>query len=462
MSEIKEYDVIVVGFGKAGKTIAMKRAKAGDRVAIVERSAQMYGGTCINIGCVPTKTLLHWAREYVSAAKLDGKQECCADRGQMQQRWDVLRARRNQLITKMNAANLAMVQAAGAQVIDGSARFIAPKTLEVAGKQYTAETIIINTGAESAKLSVEGADLETVVNSTQIQFVEKLPRRLAIIGGGPIGLEFGTLFAELGTEVTVLDRGDTFLPRVDQTVAQKVRNHLVENAGFTIHNSVQVQRITRENEDTVVHFENAAGEAQKVCADLVLAAAGRVPATEELNLAAAKIATTERGFVQVDTHLHTSVAGVYAAGDVAGSPQFTYVSFDDHRVIMRDRWGDAALDTNNRLIPTTTFIHPPLATVGETEEQLRARGATYMVREADIANIAVMPRPKIIGNPTGCARIFVGENDQILGATLWCVDAQELINTVTLAMNHGVSATDLGQGIYTHPASHELFNGLLG
>lgn len=454
MQEHMKVDVLVVGFGKAGKTIAMKRAKAGDSVVLVEKSAKMYGGTCINIGCVPTKTLLHQVRSLAEAQKLVGEK---LDADEV---WAKAQNVRNTLIEKMNAANLKMVQDTGVTVVDGEAKFVDSKTVVVNGKKISGETVIINTGATAVKLPIPGGDLDTVVDSTQIQFVEDRPKELAIIGSGPIGLEFASLFAATGTKVTIIDAANEFLPRVDQKVAEAVKKHL-EDAGVKFRFGVKVQKFSKVAEKTVVtYLENDVEK--ETPADLILVAVGRKPATAALDLENVGIETTARGAVQVDDHIRTNVEGVYAAGDVAGSPQFTYVSFDDHRIILADRWADGGRVTDDRVIPTTTFIEPPLATVGKTPEELEQQGVEFTVKEAKIADIAVMPRPKIVGEPEGMARIIVDKEGQILGATLWCIDAQELINTVALAIKHKIPASALGQGIYTHPSSYELFNGILG
>ncbi|MEJ4099407.1 FAD-dependent oxidoreductase [Corynebacterium mastitidis] len=459
-----ELDVIVLGFGKAGKTIAMKRGRAGDRVAIVEQSPQMYGGTCINVGCVPTKTLLTAAHRHRIAGGEDHAGAFAA-----------ARRHRDEFVARLNAVNKEMAVDSNVRVIDGHGRFTGPNTVEVTGGSealtLTAPTIVINTGAVPARPDVPGVDLDRVVDSTAVQRLPELPARLAVVGGGPIGLEFATMFAQFGSRVTVLDGSDVFLSRYDRDIAEAVREDL-EAQGVTILGGARATSFEAAAGGGVrVRHGGGGGEAsaEAVEADYALLAIGRRPNTEDLNLQAAGVAVTERGAVRVDECLRTSAPGIYAAGDVTGGPQFTYISYDDHRIILEDRWGTGAAPRSaaGRLFPTTTFLTPPLSQIGmgeqEAREEVARRGHTLAVRAQDIKDIAIMPRPKILGQPQGRAKFLVdAEEDRILGATLYCVDSQELINTVAVAMRHGVPASGLGAGIYTHPSGSEVFNALLG
>lgn len=444
MSEMT-VDVLVIGFGKAGKTIAMKRASAGDTVAIVEASPQMYGGTCINIGCVPTKRLLtdaHRGLDYLEATQ-----------------------QRDDFISKLNAANKAMQTSRGVLIVDGTARFTAAHTVQVTGGDdqlsITADTIIINTGAVAVRPDLPGIHSSRVVDSTQIQHLDARPERLVVVGGGPIGLEFATMFAGFGSQVTVLDGAPRFLSRSDEDIAAAVAEELGAQ-GIQIQEQVRVTGFREGNDSIVVEYDGGS-----IDADLVLLAIGRRPNTDDLDLSSGGIVTTDTGAVQVDEHLRTNVEGVYAAGDVTGGPQFTYISFDDHRVIMDDRWGTGERVTTGRIFPTTTFLEPPLSQVGLSEEQARekaaAEGFELAVKAANVADLAIVPRPKILRTPQGRVKFLVdASHDRILGATLWCIDSQELINTVALAITEGIPASHLGDGIWTHPSSSEIFNALLG
>ena len=438
-------DVLVIGWGKAGKTIAGRLAAEGRKVALVERSAQMYGGTCINIACVPTKDLID------SASKRDGRDPVSYFTSAV--------ADRDALISALNHANHAMLEGK-VLLLDGIASFTGPHTVKVAGGDdeiaVHAETIIVNTGSHPAALPIPGADGPRVHNSTTIQHVDPLPSRLVIVGGGFIGLEFAQMFARFGSQVTLLEAGETFAPALDSDIATRVRG-MLEGEGITVVTGAQVTSF----DDAGDHVDIVTGD-RTFAADAVLVAAGRRPATEDLNLAAAGVATDERGYIIVDDQLRTNVEGVYAVGDVNGGPQFTYVSPDDNRVLW-DTLHDGPRRRDDRVgVPATTFLDPPLSEVGMTMRQARESGRSVLVATKDVAAIAAMPRPKIVGQTEGVIRVFVDADDHtILGATLWCIDSQELVNLVSLAMRLGARYETLRDGIWTHPSSTEAFNEVL-
>ncbi|AIT62090.1 FAD-dependent oxidoreductase [Corynebacterium doosanense] len=437
----KSFDLIVVGFGKAGKTIAMKRATAGDSVALIERDPTMYGGTCINIGCVPTKKLLF---ETASGADFPAAVEA-----------------RDTLIGTLNAANLKLAEDAGVTVITGDARFLAAKEISVSAGddelRLTADRVIINTGSAPNWPDIPGIDSPRVYDSTSIQHITPTPRHLAIVGGGPIGLEFATLFSGQGARVTVLDSGDRPLGAFDQDVAA-LGADLLRERGVDIVTGARVSGFS----DTGSGLEVSYGE-EKTLVDAALVAIGRHPATAGLGLEDAGIEVGERGEVVVDTHLRTSVDGVWAVGDVTGGPQFTYISYDDHRIVLAQLADREGHSTDERIFPTTTFLEPPLSTIGLGEQEAIDAGYDIEVRQGLIKDMPIVPRPKIVGETDGMAKFIVDtQTGLILGATLFCVDSQELINTVAVAMRHGVSAAELGDGIYTHPSTSEVFNQVLG
>lgn len=439
-------DVLVIGWGKAGKTIAGRLAGEGRNVALVERSAQMYGGSCINVACVPTKDLID------SASKRDGRDPVSYFTSAV--------ADRDALIAKLNHVNHAMLEGK-VLLLDGEASFTGPHNVKVVGGAdeiaVHAETIIVNTGSHPATLPIPGADGPRVHDSTTIRHVDPLPSRLVVVGGGFIGLEFAQMFTRFGSQVTLLEAGDTFAPALDSDVAERVRS-MLESEGVTI---VTDARATSFH-DTGHHIDVATGD-RTFTADAVLVAAGRLPATENLHLEAAGVATDERGHITVDTQLRTSVDGIYAVGDVNGGPQFTYISLDDNRVLW-DTLHDGPRRRDDRVaVPTTTFLDPPLSQVGMTMRQARESDRSVLVASKNVSTIAAMPRPKIVGQTEGLIRVLVDADDHtVLGATLWCIDSQELVNLVGLAMRLGARDETLRDGIWTHPSSTEAFNEVLG
>ena len=447
--ESLEVDVLVIGWGKAGKTLAGLLAGKGRRVALVEKSSEMYGGSCINIACIPTKDLI------VSA---ENRRESDDPATYFASSVDA----RDTLINKLRSVNHGMLEGK-VTLLDGFASFTSAHTVSIAAGaetlEVTAETIIINVGTIPNVPDIPGADLPGVFDSTTIQHVSPFPARLGIIGGSFIAMEFASMFRNFGSEVTMLDRSETFGKRLDADVAAVVRSDL-EGAGVKIVSGARVASISSSEGGVRISLEDGSSFDY----DAALLATGRTPATAGLNLEAAGIETNERGFIRVDDHLLTNVPGIYAVGDVNGGPQFTYVSYDDHRIVADHLLGSGTRAVSDRVaVPTTTFLTPPLATVGMTESEARESGRSVLVASAPVASIAVMPRPKIVGDPRGIVKFLVdAESEQILGANLYCIDSQELINTVALAMRMRASYKMLLDGIWTHPSSTEAFNGVLG
>lgn len=266
------------------------------------------------------------------------------------------------------------------------------------------------------------------------------------------------MFAGFGAQVTVLERGERILAREDADVAASVAQALADR-GVEVRTGARVVELDDDGQTVTVVLEDGS----RLTAHAVLAAVGRVPATEGLGLDTAGIETDDSGAVVVDDHLRTSVEGVFAVGDVNGGPQQTYVSYDDHRIVLAQLTGDGRRSTADRVaVPTTTFVTPPFARVGASEEELRAKGVDVAVHAKPVAKIAAMPRPKTLGETHGLIKFCVDpETDLVLGAARHTVDAQELVNLVALAMRAGVTASELRDGIWTHPSTTEALNEVL-
>ncbi|HLR93878.1 MAG TPA: FAD-dependent oxidoreductase [Jiangellaceae bacterium] len=282
------------------------------------------------------------------------------------------------------------------------------------------------------------------------------------VGGGYVGLEFASMFTHYGSSVTVLDRGERPLAFEDDDVADTAAGALRDD-GVTITAGATVTEVSDRTEKAEVAYR-IAGSEHRITADAVLLALGRTPATEGLGLQAAGVETDEKGYIVVDEFLRTSASGIYAAGDVNGGPQFTYVSLDDNRILAGELLDNDERSTADRIaVPYTMILTPPLARVGLTEVQAREQGYDVQVGAKQIADIATAPRPKIERDPRGIVKVVVdGKTDQVLGAALMQVHAQEVINLVALAIRHGITATQLRDSIYTHPSSTEVFNEVLG
>ena len=441
------FDLVVIGFGRGGKTLAGAMGRRGKRVAVIERSAQMYGGTCPNVGCVPTKSLIHHA-------------ETGADHG------EAVEKTRN-LTTRLRGINFSILDTMDSvTVLTGRAAFVDPKTVEVSAGDdrmtVTGDTIIIDTGAEPVRPAVPGLAASTRVHtSTDLIGRDNLPRRLAVLGGGHVGIEFASMFAQFGSEVTVLDQAPRILGHEDDDVAAAAEQVLAD-AGVRFVLGAQVIGLSETAEGAELDYRQGE-DGGTVVVDAVLLAAGRKPATEGLRLDLAGVATTPGGAVEVDDQLRTRQPHIFAVGDVKGGPQFTYVSLDDSRIVADQLTGLGTRSTADRVhIPYALFLTPPLARVGLTEREAREQGYAVKVAEKAVADVVAMPKAKILGETRGLMKFVIdAKTDLILGAALLSVDAQELINLVTLAMRHGVTAGDLRDGIYTHPSSTEAFNEVL-
>ena len=432
------YDLIVIGFGKAGKTLAAKMATQGKKVALIERSKAMYGGTCINIACIPTKTLLVAAEKGLT--------------------FDQVTAEKNAVTSRLNSKNYAGVSGAGVDIIDGEAHFLSNKVIEiVAGdekEELTAETIVINTGAVSNVLPIPGlTETKNVYDSTGIQNLKELPKRLGVLGGGNIGLEFAGLYNKLGSQVTVLDAAPVFLPRVEPSIAALAKQYMKED-GIQLLQNVRTTQVKNDGDEVVVVTED--GEFHF---DALLYATGRKPNVEPLHLENTDIELTERGAIKVDKHLETSVPGVFAVGDVNGGLQFTYISLDDFRILYSYLAGDGSYTLEDRKnVPTSMFITPPLAQIGLTEKEAQEQGLPIAVKEIPVA---AMPRGHVNADLRGAFKAVVNtETKEIVGATIFSAGAQEIINILTVAMDNKIPYTYLSKQIFTHPTLAENLNDL--
>ncbi len=451
---MRQVDAAVIGFGKGGKTLAGAFAAAGKTVALVEKSPKMYGGTCINVACIPTKSLVHSAA--LSAAQGGTFSERAARYATAVDEKD----RVTGLLRSKNYRKLADLP--NVEVVDGTASFADATHLTVAKPDGTRETIeaaqaFINTGARPFVPPIPGVDGPRVHVSETLLDVRTLPERLVIIGGGYIGMEFASMYANFGSQVTVVQNEDAFLPREDAEIAAAVLDS-VEGRGIRVIRGAGVRRIDDEADQAVVTVEISGAE-ERLPADAVLVATGRRPNVDGLNLEAAGVELTERGAVRTDEHLRTTAPNIWALGDVPGGLQFTYISLDDSRIVKADVLGDGARTTANRgTVPYSVFLDPPLSRAGMTEQEARAAGFDVKVAKLPAAAI---PKAQLLQKPTGLLKAVVDAGTgRILGAHLFCEESYEMINTIKLAMDAGLPYQVLRDAVYTHPTMSEAFNDL--
>lgn len=446
---MRNVDNIIIGFGKAGKTLAGFLGNKGESVILVEKDPLMYGGTCINVACIPSKKLA-WKANERKISELDNETYFANSMTE-----------KNALIAALNKGNYNKVATApNVEVLDGVASFknqntILVKTsteeLELQGKR-----IFINTGAtpfipNNIQLS------DTVITSKELLSLPKLPKKLTIIGGGFIGLEFASTYAQYGTEVTVLDQGKVFLPREDEDIANAVKESF-DALGVKILNGVTVNSVDNGTTPKVT-YTDATGKEITIEQDIVLVATGRKPNIADLNLEAAGIELTERGAIKVNEYLQTNIPNIWALGDVNGGPNFTYISLDDFRIIKDFLFDKKGYSTKDRqTFPTSTFILPTLSQVGLSEKAAKEAGYDIIVKKLAVSNI---PKAKIITNQTGIYKAIIdAKTNKILGATIFAVESHEVINIIALAMRLGADYRVLGTQIFTHPTMAEALNDL--
>lgn len=404
----------------------------------------MYGGTCINIACLPSKRLIIEAANGVSYVDaVNGKNEMT----------EQLREKNYHMLADEKTVT----------VLDGKAHFIADHEIEVElpnGKkaQYKGDRIFINTGAVPVMLPIPGLkESKYILDSTQAMDEKKMPKNLTIIGAGYIGLEFASMFAKYGSKVTVLDHNKEFLAREDEDISNAVRKDM-EDAGIKFELGADIEKITDEKTDAKVTYQ-INGKTKTINADRILVATGRKPNTENLGLENTAIETTDRGAIKVDDFLRTTVDNVWAIGDVKGGLQFTYISLDDFRIIKDQLFGTGArMVSDRKVIPYSVFISPALSQVGLNEKQANKLEKEYKLFKLPVTAI---PKAKVAKDNRGLFKALVDpETEKILGATLYGIESYELINMISLAMKAHLSYTVLRDQIYTHPTMSEAFNDL--
>lgn len=454
---MKQYDAIIIGFGKAGKTLAAELSNRGWQVAVVERSSMMYGGTCPNIACIPTKTLVHEAGiaallyhdDYPKQANL----------------YKQAIGRKNRLTSFLRNNNYERLsKRPNVTVYTGEGSFVSANIIKVALPEGDIELqgkeIFINTGSTPIIPAIDGIkESQKVYTSTTLLDLIVLPQHLIIVGGGYIGLEFASMYAEFGSKVTLLEGGNRFMPRNDQDIANSVKE-VLEKKGIEIHLNARAQSIHDTNDGVTLTYSDVSdGTPYFVDGDAILIATGRKPMIEGLNLQATGIGVDAHGAIVVNDQLRTTVPHVWAMGDVKGGPQFTYLSLDDFRIIRDQLFGDKKRDIGDRdPVPYAVFIDPPLAHIGLTEEEALKRGYSFKVSRLPATSVV---RSRTLKQTDGMLKAIVNDHSgKIMGCTLFCAEAPEIINIVAMAMKTGQHYTFLRDFIFTHPSMSEGLNEL--
>lgn len=453
----EHYHTIVVGSGQGGKPLAVDMAKAGYPTALIESS--YVGGTCVNIGCTPTKTMVASARVAYLARR-------ARDYGVILDNLSIdmslVRDRKRRMVESFRSGSEKLLdRTANLELLRGHGRFIGPKELEVKvengpSHRLTGDHIIINTGSRPARPPVPGLESINAYDSTSIMELDSVPDHLVIIGGGYIGLEFGQMFRRFGSAVTIVERAPRLASREDEDVCESIAQIFRED-GIAVMLNCSVLGVRNEGGGVRVSVRQTANESEIDCSHLLIAV-GRTPNTDDLGLQSAGISLDERGYVMVDDYLRTGVENVYAIGDVTGGPAFTHIAYDDYRIVKSRLLGEQPRSTRDRLVPYTVYIDPQLGRVGLSESEARRRGIEYQLAKIPMSHVA---RALETDETLGLMKALVDPlTEQILGCAVLGIEGGEIMSLMQTAMMGKVRWPDLHNAVFAHPTLAESLNNL--
>jgi pyruvate/2-oxoglutarate dehydrogenase complex dihydrolipoamide dehydrogenase (E3) component len=458
VNDNEKYEAIVVGSGQGGGPLAIALARAGRKTALVER--KHLGGTCINEGCTPTKTMVASARvAYLARRAADYG----VDIGLVGVDMETVRQRKREIVESFRGGTLHRTEAAdGLDLLRGEAGFTGPRSMEVAMNEggtrwLAADTIVLDTGGRPRVPDLPGLHDVPYLDSTSIMELDRVPGRLLIIGGGYVGLEFGQMFRRFGSEVTIVQRGEQLLAREDADVAGAVLDILQED-GIQVLLDSEAVRVDRQDGGQIRLSVRTPDGDRTLEGSHLLIAAGRVPNTDRLNLAAAGVETDERGHIRVNERLETNVPGIYALGDVTGGPAFTHISYDDYRILRTNLLEGGEAMTKDRLVPYVVYIDPQLGRIGLTEKEAEAQGLNFKVAKMPMSSVA---RALEVDEARGLMKAIVNpDGGQILGAAILGIQGGEVMAMLEIAMMGKVPYTVLRDGVFAHPSLAESVNNL--
>ena len=450
----EEFDLVILGGGTGSTITARTFAGQGKRVAVIER--KYIGGSCPNIACLPSKNIIHSAKV---ASYFRRSKEFGIARDGFTIDMSGVRDRKRKMVSGMNDMYLENYRKTGAEFILGTGQFIAPRTLEVALPDGTTRhlrgtNVIVSTGTRAALGAIPGlAEAEPLTHIEALE-LDQVPEHLLVIGGGYIGIELSQAMRRFGSEVSVIDRNERLMSREDEDVCEALRS-LLEDEGVNILLDARIKRVSGTSGDSVSIVVEQDGAEKVLKGSHVLVAAGRSPNTEGLGLELAGIELTDRGYIKVNERLQTTALGVWAIGEVAGSPQFTHISVDDFRVV-HDNLNGVNHATTGRQVPYCLFTDPELARVGLSENEAKARGIAYRLFKVPMEAVL---RARTLSETRGFLKALVeADGDRILGFTAFGVGAAEIMSAVQIAMIAGLPYTALRDAVLTHPT---LVEGLI-
>lgn len=454
----QKFDLVVIGAGPGGYVAAIRAAQLGLKTACIEKyqgkeGKTALGGTCLNVGCIPSKALLDSSWKYHEAEE-SFKIHGISVKG-LAMDVPTMISRKDTIVKNLTGGIAMLFKANGVTLFEGHGKLLANKQVEVKGldgKEETliADNVIIASGSRPVEIPLTPLNGDTIVDSTGALDFTEVPKRLGVIGAGVIGLELGSVWARLGAEVTVLEAMDKFLPAMDEQVAKEALKVLTKQ-GLTIKLGARVTGSNVKGKTVTVEYEDAEG-AQKITFDKVIVAVGRRPVTTNVLADDSGVSLDERGFIFVDDYCATSVPGVYAIGDVVRGPMLAHKASEEGIMVVERITGQKA-QMSYGLIPSVIYTHPEIASVGKTEQALKAEGIAI--------NIGVFPfaasgRAMAANDTTGFVKIIAdAKTDRILGGHVIGPSAAELVQQIAIAMEFGSSAEDIGMMIFSHPTLSE-------
>lgn len=454
---MKTYDAIIIGSGQAGTPLSKKLAKKGWKTVLIEKD--MIGGTCTNVGCTPTKTMIASAKRMYdckNAASLG------VHSGEIKLNINEVLDRKDKVVLSFrNGATKGLDKTENLEIIFGTAVFTGKKTLKVTHKnameeELTADKIFIDVGARPSIPKIQGLKDIPYLTSTTIMELREVPKHLLIIGGGYIGLEFGQMYRRFGSTVTILEESKYFLGKEDKDIAQCILE-ILEAEEIKILTDAQIQSINKENDGITAVVQIAEKERTIKCSHLLLAT-GRKPNTDLLKTDIGGININDHGFVEVNNQLETSVEGVYAMGDVKGGPEFTHIAYNDHLVVYNNLIEGKKENYHDRLVPYTMFTDPQLGRVGITEEEAKKKGLNYQAASFSMKNVA---RAIETGDTRGMMKAIVDtENGAILGAAIVGEQGGEVMTVLQMAMEGNIKWQQIRSMPIAHPLYSESLNNL--
>ena len=453
---MEHFDAIVIGAGQAGTPLSIALAESGRKTILLE--SRHVGGTCVNEGCTPTKTMVASARVAYLARRGDdyGVRGCHVTVDQSK-----VRERKRAIVDRFRTGGESRIhKTPGLELVMAGARFIAPKTVEAkqngAVRRLTADLIFINTGTRAGRPQLEGLSSVPALDNASIMELSVVPEHLLILGGGYVGVEFGQMFRRFGSRVTVIHPHSLLLGREDEDVAEAVGKILRED-GIELLFDSSAQRVSGDSNAIRVEIRGKAGVSTVTGSHLLLAT-GRIPNTDQLNLTAAGIETYGKGFIQTDDRLETTARGIYALGDVKGGPAFTHISYDDYRVIRRNLLEGGNASIRDRIVPYTVFVDPQLGRVGLTETEAISKGFDIAVAKMPMTSVA---RALETDETRGFMKAVIdAKTQQILGAAVLGLEGGEVMSLIEVAMMGRLPYSDLRDGIFAHPTLAESLNNL--